>query len=377
VYDAYQISEATTNGAQRALYGPGGLSDVRLLQRGALALNDTLLAGIAQVQEAMLMGFSADAFGDVVYSHALGEANPPVDKQLAVYDSVQALLSRAIVNIAASSPTNIGPRESDLVYGGNRTKWIKLAHTLKARFYMHTAEFPARSASAYASAATEASQGILDSLSDYGAIYSGAPGEQNPWSVVTHLPARVIFVVNQTFADTLKGRNDPRLTQYLDVDPSTNEVFGLSATRDGATFAQPIATTAENLLIWSEAAYRTSDELTALARLNDERALYGIAPVVLAGNALLREILMQKYIVDFQLGLEGWKDYRRTCFPNLPNRSFDGTTPMPGRFYYDVAERQTNTNMPAPGVDPNGTRNQVDPVNATADAVGGACLAGA
>ena len=40
----------------------------------------------------------------------------------------------------APSGSNIGPGPADLVYGGDPAKWLALAHTLKARFYLNTAE---------------------------------------------------------------------------------------------------------------------------------------------------------------------------------------------------------------------------------------------
>jgi hypothetical protein len=243
---------------------------------------------------------------------------------------------------------------------------------------MHTAEVPARSVAAYASAVVEAALGIADTLNNYKAIYSGAPGESNPWRNVIS-PAAIQqpqIVVNRWFADTLmKNRLDPRRTNYFTL--VAGNATGLSAARLAANYPQPIVTYPENLLIWAEAAYRSGDEVTARAKLDAERALFSIAPEpFLTGAALLAEILTEKTIVDFQLGLEGWKDYRRTCFPNL-STPVGSLGPMPGRLFYDGSERLTNTNIPTPGISPNGIRNQVDPANTTADAVGGACIAGA
>src|SRR5947209_4022218 len=96
----YGQSEQTTNGFHASLYTGGGLVDIRKLEAQARAAGDSLFLGIAQVQEGLLMGTGADLFGDLVYSHALtGEPNPPLDPQLTVYDSVQSVLSRAIVNL--------------------------------------------------------------------------------------------------------------------------------------------------------------------------------------------------------------------------------------------------------------------------------------
>src|SRR5262249_18410037 len=117
----------------------GGLVDIRRLEAQTAAAHDTVFHGVAEVMEALLMGTGADLFGALTYTHALtSERNPPLDPQLAVYDTVQVLLSRAIVELGATGPTNAGPGASDLSYGGNAAQWVKLAHTLKARFLMHT-----------------------------------------------------------------------------------------------------------------------------------------------------------------------------------------------------------------------------------------------
>ena len=86
------------------------------------------------------------------------------------------------------------------------------------------------------------------------------------------------------------------------------------------------------------------------------------------GDALLREILTEKYIVTFQT-IEGWNDYKRTCFPNVAP-VVEGRT-IPARLFYDTAERQTNTSIPDPSLQP--SRNDNDPANAT-DPFGAECL---
>ena len=103
------------------------------------------------------MGTAADVFGDIVYDKAYSGPNPPLEGQMKVYADLQTLLSKAITNLAATGPTNVGPGGTDLVYGGSRTKWTALAYTLKARYYMHTAEVDP---SAYANAYTASLSGI-------------------------------------------------------------------------------------------------------------------------------------------------------------------------------------------------------------------------
>jgi starch-binding outer membrane protein, SusD/RagB family len=369
----YGVSEQTTNGFHASLYTGGGLVDVRRLEAQAIAAHDTLFLGIAQVQEALLMGTGADLFGDLVYSHALaGEPNPPLDPQLSVYDAVQALLTTALTNLTKNGPTNFGPAEADLSYGVQCTaaddplacesaKWIKLAHTLKARFFLHTAEVrPA----AYASAKTEAALGIADPADNFVARFSGNANEQNFWYQFDAVQRGGYLTPNEDFVALLQSRNDPRLANYFNSDQSD-----ISDVRLAPNFTQPLVTANENLLILAEAAQRTGDEGTARTALNAERALVGLPAIAPTGQALLAEILTEKFIADFQ-SIEAWNDYKRTCTPNLV--PVVAGRKIPARFFYDASERQTNTSIPLPSQQP--TRNANDPANAVSDATGQACL---
>jgi len=352
----YVHDESTTGGLQAGLYTGGGLVDLREIESESRTSGDSLMLGQAQVVEAFMMGTGADLFGDLVYSQALTNTpNPTLDNQLDVYDAIQALLTDAITNnLPATGPTNFGAGSSDLVYGGDPAKWITLAHTLKARFYLHTAEVrPA----AYAQALTESQSGITDPADDYTSIWSGSLNEQNFWFQF-FVNQRAGYIVPGPFlVNLLQTTGDPRLGQYF--TPGQTDI---SATRLAPTFSQPLVTAAENLLIQSEAAYRTGATGPALTALNQERAIEGVPPVAAAGSALLKAILTEKYIAMFQ-NIEAWNDYKRTCFPNL-TPTVTGLI-IPARFFYDTSERQTDTNIPVPGAQP--TRNANDPANVTDD----------
>lgn len=365
---SYSHDQSTTNGTHAALYTGGGLVDIKKLQTGARQIGDSLYVGIAQVAEGALMGTGADLFGDLVYKQALtGEQNPVLDDQLFVYDSVQQVLSAGIANINSNVAGNAGPGGADLVYGGDPALWTEMAHTLKARFYMHTAEVRP---GAYAQALAEAQQGISSDAGNYFGAFTSTGSEQN-FYYQFHGPAGRggDLSVGITLDTILQRRNDPRRTEYF--APSGNPRW-ISDERDAPDFQQPYVTYDENTLIWAEAAYRTGDQVTALAKLNEERANHGLAPIAAAGQALLNEILTEKYIIDFQLGEEAWNDYKRTCTPNLVPTA-DGL-PIPGRLYYDANEESTDTNIPAPNTGVNGLRNKNDPPNAVSDGTGAQCL---
>lgn len=373
----YQVNENTTNGFHRSIYAGGGLRDVRDLQNRAREEGDTLFLGIAQVQEAMLMGMGASLFGDLVYSEALtGEPDPALDEQLAIYDAVQALLSAAITNLQgfSTAATNLGPGSTDLNYSGDPDRWTRLAYSLKARFHLHTAEV--RGAAAYEAAYAAAQQGILDPADDWKAVFSGSAGEENFWFQFTAVQRFGYLAGHPQFVALLQSRNDPRLDFYFDVtgDLCGDPFFCLGGTASGDAqpidpgYDQPLVTAAETRLILAEAAHRTNRPAEAQSNLTAARALAGLDPIAAGGPELLREILTEKYIAMFQ-NIEAYNDYKRTCFPNLVP-TVEGLK-IPARFPYDTQERLTNSNIPGLGEQP--TRNDNDPPNAT-DPFGNACL---
>lgn len=365
----YLYDEGIQSGFNIGLYAAGGLVDIVRAQKIAKDASNFNMLGILQVQEAITMGTGADLFGNIVYSHALtNEENPPLDDQLTVYDSVQKVLSAAIVNLANTAATNSPPFASDLVYGGDVGAWTALAHTLKARFYMHTAEV--RGQAAYAAALAEAQQGISSDAGNYFGAFTSNTNETNFYYQFQLTVGRGGYLIpDPQFVSLLNTRNDPRRRDYFN-----NAATNLSGARLAPNYPQTFVSYDENTLIWAEAAYRTGDQATALAKLNEERANNGLAPEAVAGQALLNEILTEKYIVDFQLGHEAWNDYKRTCTPNFaPTQAGEK---MPGRMYYDPNERFTNTNIPPAGQGINGSRNPNDPPNTVSDGTGQPCLAG-
>jgi len=369
----YAITTNETNGLQRSLYVSGGLVDIKRLEDGSLAAKDTTFLGIARVLEGAVMGTGADLFGNLVYKEAIsGNLTPHLDDQLAIYDSVQTVLSAAVANLSVpTNSNNIGPGDGDLVYGGDPAKWLALAHTLKARFYLNTAEVRP---TAYAQALAEAKLGIRAESGTYFGAFTASPGEQNFWYQFQIVQRGGDMGPGLFLDNLLKSRNDPRRTDYFQHN-AADQPIDLSVARLAPDYPQSYVSYDENTLIWAEAAYRTGDQVTALAKLNEERANHGLPAEAVAGQALLNEILTEKYIADFQLGPQVWRDYTRTCTPNLTPSAAAASSPsggkIPGRFIYDISELNTDPNYPD---DSSIFWNPDDPPNASSDGTGAACL---
>ncbi|AIZ40288.1 SusD/RagB family nutrient-binding outer membrane lipoprotein [Cellulophaga baltica] len=113
------------------------LADVRSLE--PLAISDELYMhlAIAQVAEAYTIATLVDFYGDIPYSESNDgiSLNPLADSGLNTYMTAHELLDKAIINFGKEELRKPG---TDLFYGGDKTKWIALANTLKLKLYLQT-----------------------------------------------------------------------------------------------------------------------------------------------------------------------------------------------------------------------------------------------
>ena len=257
-------------------YDGGGLIDIKGVEALTAASGDSVWLGIAQIWEALTMGTVSSMWGDVPYSEAVsGKTNPVLDDRFVILGNLQTLLTTAIANLGKSGN---GPGANDLVLGGDKAAWAKVAWTLKARYYMQTAE--SLGASAYTNAIAAATNGISDpsGASDFASFHTQATSERNMWTQFqTSSGFGTDLEGGKALIDILKARNDPRLAEYycrattsawrvsthfapnsaiLDVNGNMEQVTAVAGdTTTGAT--QPTwataagATTVDNNVTWT------------------------------------------------------------------------------------------------------------------------------
>lgn len=343
-----------------AIYGGGGILDLRTIRARALgpSVADSLYAGIADVLTAYFAGTAADVWGDVPFTQASQPevyTQPAADPQLTVYDSVQARLNEAIVLMAATGPTNLGPGGVDLVYGGNATQWTALANTLKARYFIHTANVRP---TAYDSALKYAALGIASSAGDYHAVHTTNLSSSNIWYQFFTTAGFGYMAAGAYQVNFLAATSDPRLPEYYSpipadttvfrgADPgvvlSTDSISSLSNARLAPDLPQPLVTWAETQLIAAEANAKTGNPGTALALLTTVQSAAGvITPSGLTGDSLFAHIMREKYVQDFQ-NIEVWSDWRRTCIPALLPAAGNPTIPL--KLPIPFTERTANPHL--------------------------------
>ena len=376
-YSTYVFTNEQFNPAWDDVYTGGGLVDIRRSIVAAEANGNRVLAGIFKVHEAYFGGAMANTYGDIPWSQSTDPeiTQPAFDGQLEVFSQVQTLLDAAISDLGGGG---LGPASGvDFSFDGDGSAWVTVAHSLKARYYMATAEADAAS---YGRALAEARQGIQSNAGNWTAHHSTIDTEHNIWNQFNR--ERTAYIsAGAHLVDLLKDRADPRLPIYFTVgvsgefegsppgeddpdDPAVNasQMNSVRGSPGAQDFPLPIITCSETRFIEAEAAFQTGDEAGARSALQAgitcQADSWGVVlPAVssgLSGQALLAAIMEEKYIAQF-LNPDTWSDWKRTCLPALVGWR---ATTIPARYLYPSDERLTNENVPP---DPPTGRNANDP----------------
>lgn len=389
--ELYDVTEGDFNGIWADAYQGGGLIDLQNAIDRAEENGWIGYAGILKLHLAYWAGMLASFFGDIPFSEALQPAEfptPVLDEQADVYAEVQRILSEAISDLQDGSGAS--PGVNDFNFGGDYSRWIAVAHTLRARFHLHWVE--AEGSGRYSQALSQAEQGIKSVLGNWTQVHSTATQERNPWWRDDGANDRVrsndfiVSMMNNGTPEILED-DEPRAPIYWRlatgdfagqrIGHATGETDGpgvnaswISAPGD-MEYPLPIATCSETYFIIAEASSALGNDPAARAALEDalrcQEVWWGVdlselkeRALGLSGHALFEETMKQKFIGLF-LELETWNDYKRTCLPaRVPA---PGHTAIPGRWLYGANERQTNPNVPPPEEQPD--RNDNDPAPCT------------
>lgn len=310
-------------------------------------------AGVGMILMATNLGQVTDFWGDVPYSEAfqgLNNTSPSYDKQQALYDTLHALLDRAITYLSSDDGAAFQPGTGDdLMYGGDLDMWLKYAHSLKAKFYLHTVKV---NTSAITNALAQIDDGFAGGEGAFiKFVGSSAVTTQNPWFQFNDQRADISF--EGYLNDLMSAAGDPRYDVYF--DPSDPTLLGsLYGSANSPVYFMSYD---ELKFIEAEAQFRAGN-LTAAATAynaavaaNLQRTVgsteYAASVAKTAATITLQAIMVQKYIALF-LSPETWTDWRRTGYPALTAPSgnvLNGA--LPRSLYYPSSEVRYNTHTPS------------------------------
>ncbi len=175
------------------------------------------IAAAQKILQAFMFEYVTNIYGDIPYSEALrgreGIVQPKFDKQEDVYAGLLKQLDEAIGTLQSESDA-IDP-EQDLMFQGDKEKWIRFANSLKIRLIINSYEASGGSRKAELEGLAK---GLIMDENEYNAAmpyegsnddnswYFGKTGDDN--ELTRRKPA-------ETLVKALIDDNDPRLTAWI------------------------------------------------------------------------------------------------------------------------------------------------------------------
>ncbi len=338
-FDVYQLTESDVNATYDNYY-TSILSNLDIIRQKAATLGAPHYAGVAKALTAYAVAQMVDVWDDVPYTEALkgGETlQPKFDKGSELYPKMITLCDEAIADLGQAK-SNFSPGAEDVMYAGNRPKWIAFARSLKARLQLHLAKIDAN---AYKSVLTTLDAGaITGNANDAQVVFTESAVGANPLFQFENQRGDV--VMGGFFINLLNELKDPRRPIFAEAlkDGSFKGARagfaeeGPDASRFGAYFASPtspvlLLTFVEVKFMEAEAAFKTDNKERAAKAYNDavkaslakfelkDDAYLTANAAETAASITLEKIMTQKYIGMYP-SPETFNDWRRTGLPNLP-----------------------------------------------------------
>ncbi len=220
--DVYNISPFSTGNTWRGYYATSGNNlKLAILQAESSSPVNSNAAAQCKITLAQMMYECTTIWGDIPFSESwqTSISYPKFDKQKDVLNGIINLLNEAIAQIDINSTLKIS--KYDLLYGGDMTKWKKLANSLKFRTYMLMAD-------ADPSKSTDIGNmlqagGMIDQAS-YNMLYPylNESGKENPkFKVLKRFAGgqNIFFYANKNVFDYMSPNADPRISVYFQPGP--------------------------------------------------------------------------------------------------------------------------------------------------------------
>ena len=228
-------SPQSFNGLWTSAY-QGMREDLRLMNALAAESGQTFHIAIGQIIEAYVMVTLVDFFGNVPYSESLSAANldlesrlnPNADNGADIYAAMHTKLNEAITALGA----NPGAPANDFFYGGNASKWIKAANTLKMKMYITVGDYA--NFQSIVAGGNYISSNADDFQFQWG-TNEVQPDTRHPWYASSYTSTGGGRYMSNWLMDTMlsgPGGQDPRMYYYfyrqVDVVPG----FGAAANEE-------------------------------------------------------------------------------------------------------------------------------------------------
>lgn len=245
-----------------------------------------IYAGAAKVMKSYVLTTLVDVFGNVPFSEAgqgVVNKSPKADNSQDVYNAALALLDAGIKDL--SGPQVEIKADKDLFYGGDASKWLALANTLKLRWYVNT-----RLVSSPTSEINALVDNVIqDASGDFQFQYTNNlrndvnnGDSRHPFYINQYEAASGVYMSNYLMWSLVeeKGVTDPRLRYYFyrqDAHPEGADAFTLDCT----TQPRPIHYTGDYpfCAVWNGGYWgRDHGDNAGIPPDGDRRTVFGLYP---------------------------------------------------------------------------------------------------
>ena len=356
------------------------------------------LKGAGLVMQAVGYQTLVDFFGPIPFTEAINPdiLQPAYDDETVVYEGILTMLTEASTLLASGNGTITAT--SDLFYGGDVSKWLKLANSLKFRALMRI------SSQRNVASELQALVGkMFTSNADNAQIsYLTAAPDANPiWETIVD-DNGAEYKINSVIVEILNDLNDPRLAVYAGKNASGNILgkpsgFGVATTIPnealGYTYANisPLgdkylaATLPGVLMSYSQLSFliaqaaneglisgglamaskKYKQGITASFEFNGLNSANYLAQLgidITSQSDARIKIATQEWIALFGQGFESWTEWRRNKIPALTPAAESDIDQIPSRFYYPKTEPSLNKDNYDAGVVKLGADNLTSPL---------------
>jgi starch-binding outer membrane protein, SusD/RagB family len=378
----YNLSAEESNNTWNLAY-QSVVKQSRVMREGLK--EDPFYQGVGKISEAHSLGTLTALYGDIPFTEIAQDEKfplPKFNKQTDVYAGIQLLLDEAITDL--KKITVARTISNDLLFRGAHAKWIEVAYTLKARYYMETKEYD----KAYTNALSGISLGANSlkftppgtSIGDGNLMNMMIANRGGYFSTGTTFLTRLLSRTNAIGSrNNAKTIEDARSKYYTIAGTSSTGERGVAA----AKAPMSLVIFEENLLTLAESGLRTKGFAEGLLQLNKLRAYLNVrsnpfTPLAAADTvrydayvdadfaaggmenrdniaqdkALLREIIEERYVSLYGQILP-FNDFRRLTKSNSDVRppipfNTPTATKHPERLIYAQTEIIGNPNVPNP-----------------------------
>lgn len=380
----------------------------QLIKEEAEKTNDRFYAGASKIMQGWIFLRLVDFYNNIPFDEAAKgtEFNAPnYEDGKTVYQKAVNLITEGIVEVK-NSP-EIGLRNDDVLFKGNRTAWAKFGNTIMLRAMIRQSEMNDETyITSVLKTITEEGSGFLGKGEHAAAVpgYQNSAGKLNPFwesyyrdvqgaSTSNHRMIRptvylldqyhqrndprtekLYVAVNGEYKGVLFGNPDPGNSIY---DEKNTSAFNGATDNNGVSTglfnkfnqASILLSSFESLFLQAEAAERgwingsaktfyenaIQESFNYLSVDQSKFGLYNQQAIVNfdAAPEKITRIIEQKWLALNSINsIEAWNDYRRLGIPSFPGTAATGIIGRPLRFMYPETERGTNgDNTAAQGSD--------------------------